>query len=269
MTSVSSPFWYVWEFCKLHPGIVLVLFGVIGEVGCDWKEMGGRLARAKKLSAVLLIIGLVLEFWDAAKSDNEVRALSQKIAKIDPLNVPIHSMRAVVYLLVRGDFSNDPTFFPNRTITKGAGNIPIQGDLPTLNTMFVINGKGGAWLILDCDKDESELSRIPGPGETTAGPVNARRFNMVFNWPGPIMTSPEPSPAFRRFWIDRKNISTSELDKDGISASVMFFGFTKGMEVMEGSCDVTINGEIPRHFSNPKISDSFSVDFSTMEGGSP
>ena len=92
---------------------------------------------------------------------------------------------------------------------------------------------------------------------------------MVFNWPGPVMTSQEPSPAFWRFWIDRKNVSTAELDNDGVSASVQFFGFLKGMEVIEGSCDVTINGDVPRKFSAPKIVNDFSADFSTMEKAAP
>jgi len=63
-------------FTFRHPGLLFVLLGVIGEVACDWKEMDGRLARAKRLSALLLVFGLLIEFWEAAKSDQEVSRLN-------------------------------------------------------------------------------------------------------------------------------------------------------------------------------------------------
>lgn len=55
---------------------MLVLIGVAGEIICDWKEMGvGRLARAKRISAILLVVGLMMEFWEAAKSDIQAEQL--------------------------------------------------------------------------------------------------------------------------------------------------------------------------------------------------
>lgn len=67
-------------FMGRHPGLLLVLLGVIGEVACDWKEMEGRLAQAKKFSALLLILGLLIEFWESAKSDEEIARLSIQAA---------------------------------------------------------------------------------------------------------------------------------------------------------------------------------------------
>ena len=69
-----------WGFAIRHPGLMLVLIGVAGEVACDWKEMAGRLAWAKKLSAMLLVIGLVVEFWESAKLDNEVADTKERTA---------------------------------------------------------------------------------------------------------------------------------------------------------------------------------------------
>jgi len=63
-----------WEFATRHPGILLVLLGVAGEVIFDWKEMKGKMAWAKRLSAIILIAGLILEFYEAAKSDKVVAA---------------------------------------------------------------------------------------------------------------------------------------------------------------------------------------------------
>lgn len=63
-----------WDFATRHPGILLVLLGVAGEVIFDWNEMKGRLAWAKRISAFVLIVGLILEFYEAANSDKEVSA---------------------------------------------------------------------------------------------------------------------------------------------------------------------------------------------------
>jgi hypothetical protein len=67
-------------FLTRHPGLLLVLIGVVGEIACDWKEMEGRLARAKRLSAILLVVGLMMEFWEAAKSDEEIGKLTVQAA---------------------------------------------------------------------------------------------------------------------------------------------------------------------------------------------
>jgi hypothetical protein len=67
-------------FVLRHPGLLLVLIGVAGEIICDWKDMEGRLARAKKLSAILLVVGLTMEFWEAAKSDEEIAKLKLQTA---------------------------------------------------------------------------------------------------------------------------------------------------------------------------------------------
>lgn len=63
-----------WDFATRHPGILLVLLGVAGEIIFDWKDMKGRLAWAKRISALVLIAGLILEFSEAAKSDKDVAA---------------------------------------------------------------------------------------------------------------------------------------------------------------------------------------------------
>jgi hypothetical protein len=63
-----------WDFATRHPGLLLVLLGVAGEVIFDWKEMKGKMAWAKRISAIVLISGLILEFYEAAKSDKVVAA---------------------------------------------------------------------------------------------------------------------------------------------------------------------------------------------------
>ena len=68
---------------------MLVLIGVAGEVVCDWKEMTGRLAWAKKISAMLLVIGLTVEFWESAKLDNEVANTKERTVKLESTNLLI------------------------------------------------------------------------------------------------------------------------------------------------------------------------------------
>lgn len=77
MTSISSLV-FVWDFVFRHPGLLLVLIGVAGEVYFDWHDMSGRKGIAKRVSAIVLIIGLIIEFGEAAKSDREVAALNLK-----------------------------------------------------------------------------------------------------------------------------------------------------------------------------------------------
>jgi hypothetical protein len=59
-------------FVERHPGIVIVLIGVAGEVFCDWKTIEGKWAMARKAFAVLLVIGLAWELIEAGKSDAEL-----------------------------------------------------------------------------------------------------------------------------------------------------------------------------------------------------
>src|SRR5476649_2722250 len=90
MILATSSLFVCLEFIGRHPGLLLVLIGVAGEIFCDWKEMGvGRLARAKKISAILLVIGLAMEFWEAAKSDSELAATKERTALIESNNVAI------------------------------------------------------------------------------------------------------------------------------------------------------------------------------------
>jgi len=148
MILATSSLFVCLEFIGRHPGLLLVLIGVVGEIACDWKEMEGRLARAKRISAILLVVGLMMEFWEAAKSDNEVAdtkgrtalvesnnlvlrsnvaALELKIAqtstnvaKIDPLNQPVSTGLARVSLILSGE-----------TNVENVGRISTDGRIST------------------------------------------------------------------------------------------------------------------------------------------
>jgi hypothetical protein len=91
MILATSSLFVCLEFIGRHPGLLLVLIGVVGEIACDWKEMEGRLARAKRISAILLVVGLMMEFWEAAKSDNEVADTKERTALVESNNLVLRS----------------------------------------------------------------------------------------------------------------------------------------------------------------------------------
>jgi hypothetical protein len=136
-----------WQFITRHPGILLVFLGVVGEIIFDWADMKGRQAWGKRLSAFILIGGLLLEFAEAAKSDKEVALANQRavanelqvaelkkenlvlhsnvfelekqiidatnsVAQIDPFNQPVSDVSALVKIVVAGET------FPNITTSR-------------------------------------------------------------------------------------------------------------------------------------------------------
>src|SRR5437016_12669955 len=64
-------------FCKNHPGILLVILGVAGEVICEWNKEKGIRGKLIKVFGFLLVAGLILELWEAVKADEQVAQLTQ------------------------------------------------------------------------------------------------------------------------------------------------------------------------------------------------
>jgi hypothetical protein len=74
-------------FVGRHPGILLVLIGVVGEVCFDWKEMKQKREWGKAIFSIILVTGLVMEFWEAAKSDKEVAEAKVHFAELTQTNL--------------------------------------------------------------------------------------------------------------------------------------------------------------------------------------
>jgi len=68
------------RFVSRHPGLLLVLLGVAGEVIFDWPETHGPLAWVRRLCSGILVFGLVVEFFEAAESDKQVADLTRQTA---------------------------------------------------------------------------------------------------------------------------------------------------------------------------------------------
>jgi len=70
--SSISVFGSVRFFCVEHPGVLIVVFAVAGEVICDWNRKKSLRERLKKFFGILLVAGLLLEIVEAVKADKQV-----------------------------------------------------------------------------------------------------------------------------------------------------------------------------------------------------
>jgi hypothetical protein len=86
--AVCMPAFLLSPFCRLHPGLVLVLMGVVGEVieliaDIIWEEQSRKLRLALKTWGLIfwaiVVFGLLWEFREASKSDIEVKQLQSDI----------------------------------------------------------------------------------------------------------------------------------------------------------------------------------------------
>jgi hypothetical protein len=69
-------------FCVEHPGVLIVVFAVGGEVICDWNRKKSLRDRLKKFFGMLLVAGLLIEIAEAVKSDRAVASARLEIAKL-------------------------------------------------------------------------------------------------------------------------------------------------------------------------------------------
>jgi hypothetical protein len=70
------------HFLMRHPGILLVIIAVAGEVACEWNRERNLVERLKKFFGVLLVVGLILEMAEASKSDVHVAEAEKEVAAL-------------------------------------------------------------------------------------------------------------------------------------------------------------------------------------------
>jgi hypothetical protein len=114
-----------------HPGLILVLVGVVGEVYFDWKEEKGPNAKWKRLFMALLVFGLVYELYEAADADKEAAFAAKKAADAQLLANNIATTNAELTLrieeLKRDNLILEAQIQPRRI--KPLQSISIQKDL--------------------------------------------------------------------------------------------------------------------------------------------
>ncbi len=170
----------------------------------------------------------------AAKLEKDAAEARLELAKLDPLNLPIKSVTAEVFLMVRGDFHDWP--FPNEML-KTSVHVSLCS-------------KEIALVMLRCVACESfPIMTSPAEPNATQANLDGRFFSMSFAWPSSDWIDAQDF----KYWIDLNNASTSMLDTEMVAAVISIPPLkSESAEVLQSSCVVTINGSIRRKFAVPK-----------------
>ena len=152
-----------------------------------------------------------------------------ELARINPINLPIKSMIAEVYIVIRSDDFREP-FFP-----------------ATMGGDFAISDRDGVLIALRCKNRDCMPTFLTDPiTKATLQKANALTVSMTFSWPA-------GTPFAFRYWVDRNNASLAELDKRVIGAMFDVPEISNNSEIVSGVCVVTINGTLQRRFEIPKM----------------
>jgi hypothetical protein len=204
MILASSPLSLCWEFVTRHPGLMLVLIGVAGEVACDWKEMTGRLAWAKKISAMLLVIGLAVEFWESAKLDNEVADTKERTALVESNNL----------VLKKQVLELEAKMQPRRiTMEKRTNFMTLAQLIPKIPVKIVIGQEGRDTEAFAKDLRET-LTMAGFSANEGAGILGIDRLPSLIHW-AELWNTNESDLIFFTFgtnhWSDHWHSSTASL----------------------------------------------------------
>jgi len=192
----------------------------------------------------------------AAKLEREAADARLELARIDPMNLPIKSLRADVYLLIRGNF-NSTALGPNALRRELFG--------------FFLSDESGArdshtapLALLSCrDVHTAFASHLPEISLLTEEPgtPSGKEFELVFDWPGSdFVASHIASHPEIGLWIDG-DVSTAELDQKNPVAVAALHGLPAGLEIISGSCRLTINGSLGRIYLANKATENGRVLF--------
>ncbi len=180
MCLILSSLLYVREFVKNHPGAVLVLIGVVGEIILEWTHTKGPKAWLKKFFWSLLVLGLTLEFWEAARSDMQVEELRSTNLVLATNLETVHSnnlaqARQLHDLWIR---QGRRTFrllnfgFPDKIKSRPAGKVVIlfEKNNPEVREFadeILFTLKEGGWKVLSCSPFAlDDISKIIPFGST-------------------------------------------------------------------------------------------------------
>jgi hypothetical protein len=179
--------------------------------------------RLEELGWWVLMVGIALEIFTsygiAAKEVWDQLQINRNVAKNSPLNQPIKSIKADVFLLIRGtNFIDGQLEGPPQFVKRGA-NLIVFRDNETLTT-------------LSCAEFETGLEMyFNSPGPITSTPVfsgpasyNAREYKMSFSWPSADF---DLAMGYQG-WIDKNNASINDLDKKPFSVCVCVPGINDG-----------------------------------------
>ena len=210
-----------WWFISHHPGLFLVLLGVIGEIVFEWKEMGkGRKALWLKASASMLIVGLLLEFLEAADSDELVAETQLHVEELrrsnDALKAEVQ-WRTITPEQSRTllDSLNDLRFLPKCRVSL----ITTQTDVEAVFFMRQIANifkKAG----FDVKAQSTPFSQVDMGDNPDAPLPTGLSFIVKYNIPAPPVGAVEALLAFRKAGIDTFFGINEKADEDTLWINV-------------------------------------------------
>jgi hypothetical protein len=178
----------------------------------------------------------------AAKLEKEAADARLELAKIDPVNLPIKSLKADVSLVVRGKLYEAWLTLPPPGNAKKVCSVSIAGE-----------GKGSVRML--CTNFESIPMTMEREGTTIQ---DARTFSMSFTWPYGDWSEAWMAEMMKQIGavdlFDEK-ISTATLDemldKKSVVVQILMMPSDGDVEILQSSFVLTINGSIQRKFSLP------------------
>lgn len=186
----------------------------------------------------------------AATLEKEAAQLKLELAKVDPINLAIHSITADVLLIISGKFDAEALKILHLS-TSGAGALLIQ------------SSDGKVLVGLGCVKFEGWPYSILS-GETKKGSLAPYKLSMKYMWPGDNILESNVGndglPSGKKYRLDREKVSTEMLDKEMTQAMLTLpMDGSEAGTIVYGSCVVTINGNIRRSFDFPEKTNEFTI----------
>jgi hypothetical protein len=181
----------------------------------------------------------------AGLANERAAKLQLELARIDPVNLPVKSIKADIWLIARGDFADWPFENKNSSVFKGGASV----------VDLLIIGKESVLAILQCTEFESS------PINTTRdqNAIDGRMFVMSFVWPKNDWTSGQ---EMLKLWLEKNNHSTAELDKELVALEIRLTPVKnagQAVEITQSSCTLVINGSIQRKFTVPASSNALKI----------
>jgi len=199
------------------------------EAGDARKEASDANILAKQLEANNLMLRT-----NVAVLEEKLQQTSSLTTKNDPLNLPIRSITARVYLTVLA------------TNSASAEEMNADSEIALFGGHFdIISKSNSVAVMLSCTEYQTAgYSQIPSDGR------HYKTISMVFSWP----TTEKPLLSHIDKFRD-KNISTKELDNEMVGAVIFFPECKVPLKITEGACTITINGTLERSLLIPNHSD--------------
>jgi hypothetical protein len=178
---------------------------------------------------------------EAAKLEQRMEQTSTNVAKLDPRKQPIKSISAVASVLIRGTNFLVFHLVPQTSDQDRDLFLKQQAHLD-------FGGKDGTLIGGSCK--EFNITTVENAFTL---------FRMSFNWPSDewfvsqeVYSLQETNLPLFKDWVERKNVSTEDLDKETVYVGISLPPLKGGMEIVSGNCVVTINGLIRKNFSFEK-----------------